>query len=158
MNKGFTLIEIVLVIAIMAILSSLVLMFSYGIKIRKDLDSAVNSLAAVIRDAQQKSIIQENMANWGVFLESNVNTKKYFYSLMKTDKTNIINRYQIPTSLEFDTSLLNSLGGGLYEKEIIFSRIDGLPGSSDINIKIRIADDPSSAKQITIYTNGTVSY
>lgn len=150
--------ELVIVIGVMAILSSLVLMFSYGIKIRKDLDSAVNSLAAVIRDAQQKSITQEEMAAWGVFLESNVNTKKHFYSLIKTDKTNIVNRYQVPSSLEFDTSLLFSLGGGLYEKEIIFSRVDGLPGSSDVVIKIRIAGDPSSDKIITIFSNGTVAY
>jgi len=148
----------VIVIAIIAILSSLVLIFSYGVKVRKDVDSSVNSLAAVIREAQQKSITQENMTNWGVYLESNVNTKKHFFSLIKTSKVNIINRYQIPTALEFDTSLLNSLGGGLYEKEITFTQLYGLPGSSDINIKIRIANDPSSAKQITIYTNGTVSY
>ncbi|MEK7114965.1 MAG: type II secretion system protein [Patescibacteria group bacterium] len=158
MNKGFTLIEIVLVIAIMAILSSLVLIFSYGIKIRKDLDSTINSLAAVIRDAQQKSITQEDMKKWGVFLEADTATNKYFYSLIRDSKTDIVTRYQVPIALEFDTSLLDSFGGGQYEKEVTFTQLEGLPGLSDVVIKIRIANDPSSAKQITIYTNGTVSY
>ncbi len=157
-DNGFTLIELVVVIGVVAILASLVLMFSYGIKIKKDVDSSIDSLAAVIRNAQQKSITQEEMTRWGIYLEANTVTKKYFYSLIKTSKTNIIARYQIPIALEFDVSLLDSLGSGLYEKEITFTQVDGLPGSSDIAIKIRIANDPSSAKTITISSNGTVSY
>lgn len=160
MNKGFTLIEIVLVIAIMAILSSLVLMFSYGIKIRKDLDSTINSLAAVIRNAQQKSITQEDMVRWGVYLEADTVTKKYFYSLIKDSKTNITARYQVPAVLEFDVGSFVSLNppeNSKLEKEILFTQLEGLPGLNII-IEIRIAGDLSSAKKITISPNGTVAY
>lgn len=158
MKKGFTLIEIMIVIGIMAILSSLVLMFSYGIKIRKDLDSTINSLAAVIRDAQQKSITQEDMKRWGVYLEADTVANKHFFSLIKDNKTNIVTRYQVPIALEFDISLLDSFVGGQYGKEILFTQLEGLPGLVNIVIKIRIAGDSSSAKQITIFSNGTVAY
>ncbi len=160
MNKGFTLIEIVLVVGIMAILSSLILMFSYGIKIRKDLDASVISLAAVIREAQQKSITQEDMKKWGVYLQSNTNTQKRSYALIKDSKINIITPYQLPSALEFDTSpsFFDFVSAGVYEKEITFTQVDGLPGSTDVIIKIRIGNDDTSARQITISSNGTVTY
>lgn len=151
-HKGFTLIEILLVVGITAILGTTLFLFSYGIKVQKDLDGAVNSVAAVVRDAQQKSITQQDMKKWGVHLERN---SIQIYDLFRDVHlaANILAQYSLPPSLEFDGS---NWGGS--SKEIIFTQVDGLPTSGENVIIIRIINEPNSSRQVTISANGTVSY
>ena len=144
---------------VVATLAAIVLVINFGVKNQQELESSVNSLAAVIRDAQQKSIIQEEMKKWGVFLENDTNIPKSNYASIKNNKSNIVAKYLLPSFLEFDPANLNVLGGGRYEKEVIFTPVDGLPeGGGNAIIKIRFINDVSTAKQITISSNGTVSY
>ena len=151
--------ELVLIMAVMAILATIVLVINFGLKNRQELESSVNSLAAVIRDAQQKSIIQEEMGKWGVFLENDTNIPKSNYASIKNNKGNIVAKYLLPSFLEFDPSNLNALGGGRYEREVIFAPVDGVPeDGGNVIIKIRFINDVATARQIAISSNGTVSY
>ena len=151
-KKGFTLVEILLVVGITAILGATLFLFSYGIKVHKDLDGAINSVAAVVRDAQQRSITQQDMKKWGIHLEKN---SIQIYDLFKDTHltANILAQYSLPLSLEFD----NSDWGGLF-KEIVFTQVDGLPTNGENVIIVRILNDPTTAKQVTISANGTISY
>ena len=151
-KKAFTLIEIILVVGITAALAGFLFVFSYGIKVQKDLDASINSVAAVVRDAQQKSITQEDMKKWGIHLEK---SSIQIYNIFKDSylTTNVFASYSLPPTLEFD----NSDWGGI-SKEIVFTQVDGLPVSGQDVIIIRILDDSSTAKQITISSNGTISY
>ena len=151
-KKGFTLIEILLTVAITASLATILFIFSYSLKTQKDLDGAINSVAAVVRDAQQKSITQEEMKKWGVHLEKN---SIQIYDLFKDIHltANVLAQYSLPPSLEFD-----STGWSGLSKEIVFTQVDGLPTNGQNVIIIRILNDPTTAKQITISANGTVSY
>lgn len=152
MRKGFTLVEVLLVVVITAILATITLAFSYGIKSRKDLDLAVNSVAAVVRDAQQKSITQEDMKRWGVHLERNTIS---IYDLFKDVyvTANISAAYRLPSGVEFDNT-----GWGGAVKDVVFTQVDGLPSNGANAIIIRLTDDTTINRQITISTNGTVAY
>jgi prepilin-type N-terminal cleavage/methylation domain-containing protein len=164
MSKGFTLIEVLVVITITAILSTLVLAFNYGLKIHKDLDLAINSLAAVVRDSQQKSITQEETKKWGVYLR--VKNNQSTYSLFKDSTSNILATYIVPDPLKFDTtSGWNDLPPGTCPndcyREFYFTQVDGLPYplvGSNVIIKLQINGDTDSARSITVSNNGTVSY
>ena len=164
MKNGFTLIEVLLVIAITAILSTLVLAFNYGLKIREDLNLAVNSLAAVVRDSQQKSITQEEMKKWGVYLQ--VKNNQSTYSLFRDNTSNILAIYTLPDSLKFDTSSgWSNLPPGVCPndcyREFYFTQVDGLPYplvDSSVIIKLQIDNDTNSARSIIVSNNGTVSY
>lgn len=152
MRKGFTLVEVLLVVAITAILATITLAFSYGIRSRKDLDLAVNSVAAVVRDAQQKSITQEDMTKWGVHLGRNSIS---IYDLFKDvyAAANILSAYQLPHGVEFNNG---DWGGTTHD--ITFTQVDGLPTGGQHVIIIQLTDDSTIQRQITISNNGTVSY
>lgn len=163
MKKGFTLIEVVLVVSILGIFASFLTLFSYGLKNKKELDFSINLIAALVRDAQQKSITQEEMKKWGVYLEVSDNVSGF--ALFKDVPINIYNKYTLSPSLKFDTVGWTNLIPGTCPmncyKEINFSPVDGLPlplGGPDVIIKVQINNDVSSAKTIIVSNNGTITY
>jgi prepilin-type N-terminal cleavage/methylation domain-containing protein len=66
MKKGFTLIEVLLVISILGILAGLSIPFLINFKNSQDFDNTVDQMISVLRKAQEKSISAEKDSFWGV--------------------------------------------------------------------------------------------
>ena len=66
MKKSFTLIELILVIAILGILAGLGLPFLITFKTNQDLDNTSEELVSALRKAQTRAISSEKDSSWGV--------------------------------------------------------------------------------------------
>lgn len=160
-RDGFTLLEILLVLAITAVLGVVGAVFNAQFRELKDLDAAISSIAAVVRDAQQKSITQEERDRWGIWLEVRAGTASYL--LFKGTSAAVRARYQLPPTLAFDTSGWSDVPPGTCPDdcaaEVTFTPLDGLPsGGTDVILEVHLVNDSASARTITIFANGTISY
>jgi len=73
--KGFTIIELTLVIAIFIIIAGLSLPFLQSFQTSTDLNTYTQTLTQTLRRAQQKAWFGQNNAGWGVFFD---NSQKKF--------------------------------------------------------------------------------
>lgn len=64
--KGFTLIELILTIAILAILSGIAFNIYSNFQLNVKADEEINKIKSVLREAQAKAMSGENSASWGV--------------------------------------------------------------------------------------------
>lgn len=126
-RKGFSIIEIVLVVAVSAILARLVFTSLFSRRSRTDLDNTTRQVAALLRDAQNRSVNQELGTIWGIRMANATNTAP-FYALFKTSYSsqNTISYYRLPNDVRYATSSVSS-GQTL---DVTFSQIAGLPSTS----------------------------
>lgn len=160
-SRGFTLFEILLVLAIMAMLSGIVLVFNYQIRTYKDLETAIQAVAAVVRDAQQKSITQEEAKPWGVRFEVSSGVTRY--ALFKETNATLRARYLLPPTVQFDTAGWDDLPPGVCPDDcfydLTFTSVDGLPAAgADVILELHLRNDPDTFKRISVFANGTITY
>ena len=65
-QKGFTFIELLVVIGIVAVVSVAGITRLGGFNSAKNLELTMNEMVSTVRDAQRRSITQENGTGWGV--------------------------------------------------------------------------------------------
>ncbi|MFH1536801.1 MAG: prepilin-type N-terminal cleavage/methylation domain-containing protein, partial [Patescibacteria group bacterium] len=65
-NKGVSLVELLLVVALIAIIASLSVPFYRSFQIEEQLDTASKDILQVLREAQNKSITAQEDSVWGV--------------------------------------------------------------------------------------------
>jgi prepilin-type N-terminal cleavage/methylation domain-containing protein len=82
-RRAFTLIELVIVIAIIAASSIVTLLMFYGRRNADDLAGAKEQVAAVLREAQSRSMSEDNNAPWGVHFANTTSTAPS-YALFST--------------------------------------------------------------------------
>jgi prepilin-type N-terminal cleavage/methylation domain-containing protein len=145
MARGFTLIEMMIVLAIIVILATVGFINFAGVRQHQKLDLAGKSLIAFLRDAQQKAISQESGSAWCVRLE-NLETGRdsyYLYSGTCSGAPAVV--VVLPSNIGFVTPT----------QDIFFSKVTGLPASA-ATITIRLEGDPSVTKTITVNAQGTI--
>lgn len=148
-NNGFTLIEIVLVIAITAILATVGTTSYINLQKKQSLDAVVSKIVLDLRLVSDKSRAQEDDLGWGIrFTNSASGTDYYeiwkgtsYISGVKTSKTNL-------NALSFSDPAHNSF------EDIIFSKGTGLPvAAASISIT-----NSTETKVISIDANGRINY
>lgn len=144
-KSGFTLIEMLLVLAITVILATVGLLSLSGVRQRQSLDLAGKSLIAFLRDAQQKSISQESGNAWCVRLDNVEPGRDSYYLYPSTCSGTPATVVALPSSVEFSTPT----------QDVTFSKVTGLP-VSPATITIRLVGNPSVTKTITINAQGTI--
>lgn len=65
-RSGFTLIELLIVLVIMVLIAVGVVFNLGGFNTKQNLELALNSLTAVVRDTQQRSVTQQDGETWGM--------------------------------------------------------------------------------------------
>ncbi len=78
--KGFSLIEVIMVVTILGIVLSFGFGIWQGFRVNTELDATARNIADALRSAQQKSITGEGFASWGVHFESSNTPFMQFYS------------------------------------------------------------------------------
>lgn len=154
LNGGFTLIEILITIGIIAVVSTVGFLSLFGYRGRQDLDLTTQEIVITLRNAQDRSISQEiDAGRFGVHFE-NPSSAEDFYDLFSgtTYATGtIISKNSLRSTMQFSDPTSGN------NKDVIFTPVNGLPNAST-TITISLKRDSSILKNIIINTNGRINY
>lgn len=141
-TAGFTLLEVILSLAIVAILTGASLPVYRTLMTKNDLDIATVTVVQSLRRAQTLSMAVDGDTNWGVKIQSGSITlfKGTSYSLRDTTYDEI---FEIPTTITT---------GGV--SETIYSKLFGAPQTTG-TVTLTTDNDSSS---VVLNSKGMVSY
>ena len=161
-GAGFTLMEVILTLGILAILAVVTVAFSRQGSTDKELTLAVETMVSVLRDVQQRAITQRDGKRWGAFFEDRPAGSADRFQLFSDTylAANVESTRFLTSLLTFDSSAAG-WSGSPPAKEIIFRQRDGLPllpvGDTNSVIIIKTADG-SRSRTITVTADGTITY
>jgi len=161
-QKGFTIVEIAIVLAITSILLVSTSIFLVNLRSHQTLDGDARQLVAVLKSAQQQSVGQESDAHWGVFVEQ-PSGDHGTYTLYTVDDT-MLAHYD-PATMPGVTAQRVTLRNGVVftdptndgSTNIYFSRGTGLPNTST-TISLATTRAPIMTLTIYISSNGRIEY
>ncbi len=143
MNKGFTLLEILLVIATITILAGIAIPVYAHLQVRNDLDVATNTTLSTLRRAQILSQAVDGDITWGVKLQTSgiILFKGVSYAGRDTnfDEDFSLNGNVTPTGIT----------------EIVFSKLLGIPNTTGT---LTLTNTNSEVQNITIGSKGQLDY
>ncbi len=150
---GVTLIELLVVMAVVVVIAGATSLFLFGLRGSQDLDNDGKQIVAVLRDAQQRSITQENIVQgsnerWGVHFMNPLSSQIGYYEVFRGTVYPgvIVYRRNLHTSIGY----LNIPSGS--SKDVFFDVLSGVATPSTIHIGTL-----QSIKVITINNNGTIT-
>lgn len=126
-RKGFTLFEIVVVLAIIVIIGVISYMNLYSARNHTFVVSAAQQAVATLRQAQSRAISQYNNTAWGVHFD-NTNPDHPFYALFSTtaySTATVANVYTFPYNVEYFPGSVPE-GSSV---DIFFSPLSGAPST-----------------------------
>ena len=153
-RSGFSFIELLVVMGITAVIAGVALISLLGRRSTVELNTTSQKIAALLREAQSRSMVQASSSAWGVRFD-NVTSTAPFYSLFggAYSAASRENYYSMPSNLRFATS---SIAAGTYAATT-FEQVSGNTLGST-SIRIYMVNDPNSSTTITIDPSGAVSY
>ena len=143
MNRGFTIIEVMLSLAIIAVLAGISTPIYQSFQVRNDLDIAAVTIAESMRRAQVLSEAVDGDTTWGVDVRSGSITVYEGTSYAARDTT-YDEFFDMPTSIA-----PSGLGG------VVFDKFTGLPQTTGT---ITLTSNTNETRTITINSKGTVAY
>ena len=151
-ENGFTLIELIIVIAISIILATIGVLNLFNYREYKDLDLTVNEIVSTLRIARDYSISQEFIGSnfgkkWGVYFESGDYILYRGMNHIDSEKVTL-SKSVLRTTVQFKT-MPNPA-------DIIFEPITGKLDSANI-IEVSLKSNPGMFKTITIDQNGRIN-
>ena len=162
MRKGFTLIELVVVFAIMIAMGAVVFANLAGRRSDTDLVSTTKQMGGLLREAQidaatQKSgVVQGVSVAWGVHF-ANTTATPSFYALFNGanySSGTMVGYYALPLTVAYTTSTL-AAGATV---DIIFSPITGFPSASTSIGLYMPKGNTAFSSTIFVASSGAVSY
>jgi len=135
-SRGVTLIELLLVIAIIALLGATTIPVGSGFLIRNNFHNSTNELISSLRIAQINSLSGKENRQWGVEISSSA-IKMYAVGDTAFDQT-----YDIPGGVSITTDT------------IIF---DQLTGNSDATANLTVSNSGGDSRSITVNQLGVVN-
>lgn len=140
---AFTLVELLLSVALLAIILLLGTPISYNIYLRNDLDITASNIAQASRRAQTLSQAHSGDSSWGIYVQSGSITiyKGNSYGTRDTDfdEVTVISNALTPSGVQ----------------EILYSKFDGEPQTTG---SIILTASNNETRTITIAEKGMVSY
>jgi len=151
---GFTLVELILIIALMVVIVMISILALGGRKGTTELEGVTKQIVSQLREAQSKSASQVNSTTWGVRID-NATSGAYFgaYSSSTYSTSTKAGYTRLPRNIRFVTS---TLPVGSY-REITFAQISGLPSTTTI-ISLQLTDTPNVSTTITVGQGGVIGY
>lgn len=141
--KGFTLLEVMLSIAIIAILTGLSVLVYQGLQQRNELDVAVNNITGSLRRAQILSQAVDGDTTWGVKVQSGniISFKGASFALRDTTYDE---SFDLPSNISIE---------GV--SEIVYNKFTGLPQTAG---NLTLTSEVSETKTIILNAKGMVDY
>lgn len=142
-NTGFTLLEVLLSVAIIGILAGLGTPIYQSFQVRNDLDIAGNTIAGSLRRAQVLSQGVDGDTTWGLYVQSGEITlfqgSSYASRDVDFDEVFILPASIIPSGIS----------------EIVYNKFTGEP---QITGTIILTSNSNETRNITINEKGTITY
>ncbi|KKW48162.1 MAG: hypothetical protein UY99_C0011G0025 [Parcubacteria group bacterium GW2011_GWA1_59_11] len=153
-RKATTLIEVVLVIGLIAAISGVIIMNLVARKGKTELDTATRQIAALLREAQSRSMAQASSTAWGVHFDNSTSTAPS-YSLYHTSysESNRLGYYRLPAGVDYVSA---NLADGA-SRDILFLQLTGKVGASD-SIQIYQTGNSANSSTISVAQSGAVSF
>ncbi len=149
-RPGFTLVELLVVVAIMAVIATVGFLGLANYRSGKNLDFTINEIAAALRATQERAITQENGKAWGIrFTNSTSGVQSYtvfsgtVFAPSGVDKT-----YGLRRGTRFTDPVASST------KDLFFQAISGKPSAY---FSITLKGDTTQIKNIIVATSGVIS-
>ena len=142
-SGGFTLLEVLLSIAIIAVIAGLSMPVYQSYQTRNDLDVATTSIVQSLRRAQVLSQAVDGDTTWGLYVQSGSATLFQGASYM-TRNSGFDEIFDVPTAIT---------PSGL--QEVVFTKFTGEPQAIGTIILI---SNTNETRNITINTKGMVSF
>ena len=149
-KKGFTLVELLVILAIMIILVAIAIPNLRFFQRESDLNNSAEEIINTLRLAQNKTIASEGASSWGVFFATSTSPHQYVlfqgsdYLSRATSSDEV---RKLPKTIVI--SEIN-LGG---ENEVVFIRITGTAQQSG-SITLSLAGDPTKTRTIYVESSG----
>jgi len=153
-NKGFTLIEIVIVITILAIISTIVISNFFLWTKKTDVNNTIQEFANILRLAQNRTLSSEGDSQYGVYINTVDSPYKYILFKGTSYDTRDSSFDQVSILVKTVEFFNISLGGG---NEIVFSKLSGASVQSG-SVSIRSKSDTSQIKTVYIENSGTINF
>lgn len=145
-RRGFTLIELIVVIAIATILFAIIISGFSGLRQHSDFNLAGDDSISYLQEARAKTLSSDSASAYGVHFET---TKFVLFTGDTYDPLDSSNKDRpLPSTVEISAIILTGLGD-----EIIFKRLTGETDQSG-TITIRLTSDPSVTRVIEIASTG----
>lgn len=149
MNQGVTLLELLIVMAILAILGSAGFSFYYGFRVTVELEEEQNSIAKILREAKANAIASEQGYAWGVIFSATTTPNRYaIFTGTNYATSNTTTHYFLPSTIEFETP---SSGSSL---SIIFTKRTGTTTAATTTI--RLISETSKKKDVAVSAEGLI--
>lgn len=148
-SKGITALELLMVVAIMAILAAIVVSPFAQFRNSKVLDTAGENALSILTKARGNTLSSKNSYQYGVHFESSQVVLFRGATYSPSDVNNEI--VVLDSALEISSISLTGAGS-----DVLFDRLTGKT-SQDGTIIIRIKSDISKTRTITVNATGVVS-
>lgn len=156
MRRGFSLVEIIIVIAIVTIFVAVIFSNFYNRRSYSNLKLTTHQIVSILQEARNKSIYRYQSNDWGVYFSNSTSVDPFyslFYSYYSTSTT--IKKYNLPVGISYSTSTI-PLGGS---STIIFSQISGAASTSTkIDLISLSGANVVATSSIYINLNGIIDY
>jgi prepilin-type N-terminal cleavage/methylation domain-containing protein len=150
MRKGFTLIEILIVIAILGIISVIVFGSFSVFRSSQGLDKDTDTVVEILRQARSQTLISKNASAYGVHVATTAVTLFSGDTYSAADPNN-----QVFTFLNADLVVSVTLTGG--GSDVIFKRLTG-ETSQNGTIVLSTQGAQPRTRTITVFKTGLIEY
>lgn len=142
-DKGFTLLEILLSVAAIAVIAGISVPIYQSFQVRNDLDIAAVTIAQSLRRAQALSQAVDGDASWGVYAQSGSMTLFKGASYAARDAA-FDEVFEVPASIA---------PSGV--SEIVFTKFTGAPQTTGA---VTLTSTANETRNITVNAQGMVNY
>ncbi len=149
MRKAFTLIEVMIVLALITLILGLSLLYTQTSIVRTDLNSQRDAFISQLRLAQSNAMSGKDGASYGVHIESDSYTIFTGTNYVAEDTGNLT--YELPGTLEFMNLSLNGSGSN-----VVFTSPKG--ETSDYGSVDIYSSQINKTSTITINQFGIITY
>ncbi len=157
MRKGFSLVEILIVIGITAVIGVVVLTSLTGRRHRVELENTARQIATLLREAQSRSMSQDSSTSWGVHFENSTTTAAFYELFSGTvySTSSVVGHYRLPNIVRFATSSVPSGSSST----VIFAQITGLPSASTtISLELVAGPGGVAGPNVSRATSGLIFF
>jgi prepilin-type N-terminal cleavage/methylation domain-containing protein len=149
-NRGITIIETLIVIAIIGIISSIVFVNLSDFRNEQSLKNTTIDVVSLLNKARQKTLSSVNSTNYSVHFEMGSATLFTGATYNSLDPTNEVIYFNSSVNIPVQGGL--NIGGG---NDVTFERLTG--DTIGGTIIIRLVSDETQQKTITINKTGVIS-
>jgi len=140
-SRGITVVELILVIALIALIGGTTVPLASNFLVRNFLKNKTNELSSSLKTAQLNTLAGKEASQWGVNISSTQITMFKGASFATRDVA-FDQKFQIPSSLT------------ITQDEIVFQQLTGNP---DATATLTIASNANDSNQVTVNQVGTIN-